>query len=54
MRACRLDCLRYVERELAPLVTEPDQVGRSDQVSRASGTDVRYTTVYPVPDTRRI
>ncbi|MGH2892601.1 MAG: hypothetical protein ACRDPM_04935 [Solirubrobacteraceae bacterium] len=50
MRACLLGNLRYVERELAPLVMEPDQVGRSDQVGRGSGTDVRYTTVYPVPD----
>src|SRR5690606_12253949 len=50
MRACLLGVLRYAERELAPLVMDPHRAEPSDQAGRGSGTDVRYTTVYPAPD----
>jgi hypothetical protein len=50
MRDCFLDVLRSAELELAPLVMDPHQAEQSDQVGRGSGTDVRYTTVYPAPD----
>jgi hypothetical protein len=50
MRACLLGCLRQVDRELAPLVMEPDQSGRAELVGPGSGTDVRYTTAYPAAD----
>lgn len=50
MRRCLLDCVRHAEQEIAPLVMEPDQVSRADEMDRGSGSSVRYTTVYPAPD----
>lgn len=50
MRTCLLDCVRDAEQKVAPLVREPDQVSRTDEMYRGSGSNVRYTTVYPAHD----
>ncbi|MGC3862350.1 hypothetical protein ACPSM1_19430 [Micromonospora chersina] len=50
MRTCLLDCVRHAEQKVAPLVTKPEQVSRTDEMYRGSGSNVRYTTVYPAHD----
>ncbi|MGW5557622.1 hypothetical protein ACWER9_10415 [Micromonospora sp. NPDC003944] len=50
MRTCLLDCVRHEEQDVVPLVMEPDQVSRADEMDRGSGSNVWYTTVYPAHD----
>lgn len=50
MRTCLLICARHNEQMAVPLLMEEEPVAGAGEMDRGSGSDVRYTTVYPSHD----